>query len=560
MLPSCRPKSINLFAGCLVGLTAVFVGDYQVTPNQQAQPPAFLTAVARAGRTVVRLPSVERNRRWVLVVSNRDPASHRHVTVSRTTDREPAAALQPFVNPPSQQIAEFPGSYVGYETRRGSSPADAPATRTFRMHHGSGDFNDERFYSAVQFRRVWVTKALAIYLHPAADQPPADQLAAFATLFREQRLRVDRLLAATVSDVDHDGRFTVLIVPPGQGADAPRAFVRPADFDPSARCPFGNQADVMYFAGIPRDRELTRTLIAHEYAHAVCCGIRPGRTEEDWLNEAIAHRVETQTAGCPKNTAHRVLRFLDQPHAYPLVVENYHEAGLWREHGCRGAVISFLADCCRRHGDAEILRALIRGSRGVANVSTATSKDFVALNREWIATLAAPLAGERSPHVGVCGGFLFVGPRLQPLDRAIRIAPTAHAWFDIPADTSRVAIEATGTHAPGLMLVRAVRDGADVCGRLIGDRLCVVVTAPDSGSAVVRITFGCDTCRDGRAHRLAIRRDASPRAVQTRSSEFTVSGVSDAFPLSLRAMVEFADGSVAVGQSVLHRQPQLAGR
>ena len=77
----------------------------------------------------------------------------------------------------------------------------------------------------------------------------------------------------TARDVDGDGRFTILLSSwldhLGGGRYPVDGFVRVADLDPAYRSPFGNRCDMMYLnAGLKAGPHI-RTVMAHEYMHAV---------------------------------------------------------------------------------------------------------------------------------------------------------------------------------------------------------------------------------------------------------------------------------------------------
>ena len=74
-------------------------------------------------------------------------------------------------------------------------------------------------------------------------------------------------------DVDGDGRFTILLSSwldhLGGGRYPVDGFVRVADLDPAFRSPFGNQCDMMYLSTALKAGPHLRTVLAHEYMHAV---------------------------------------------------------------------------------------------------------------------------------------------------------------------------------------------------------------------------------------------------------------------------------------------------
>src|SRR5262249_57405787 len=74
-------------------------------------------------------------------------------------------------------------------------------------------------------------------------------------------------------DVDRDGRFTVLfsgwLARMQGGRVRLGGFVRGSDFYRDLAPPFGNRCDMMYLNADLRPRPFLRTLVAHEYTHAV---------------------------------------------------------------------------------------------------------------------------------------------------------------------------------------------------------------------------------------------------------------------------------------------------
>src|SRR5262249_7865045 len=143
-------------------------------------------------------------------------------------------------------------------------------------------------------------------------------------------------------DVDRDGRFTILLSPLlgklQAGKVAIDGFVRGSDFQLEAAPPFGNRCDMLYLNSRVRPGAYLRTLLAHEYTHAVLfCehvlerhlpGANPA-DEEGWLNEGLAHVVESLHGRSWQNLDYRVAAYQACPERYPLVVADYFHAGLW---------------------------------------------------------------------------------------------------------------------------------------------------------------------------------------------------------------------------------------
>ena len=197
-------------------------------------------------------------------------------------------------------------------------------------------------------------------------------------------------------DVDGDGRFTVLLSSwldhLGGGRYAVDGFVRVADLDPAFRSPLGNRCDMMYLSTALKSGPYVRTLLAHEYMHAVVFGQKgrgdraggaPSLEEEGWLDEAIAHLAEDSYGFSTSNIDYRVSAFLAKPERYQLVVDDYYAADLFRSHGNRGSTYLFLRWCADRHGP-DLLPALVHSRlRGVANLEGGTGSAFAGLYRRW---------------------------------------------------------------------------------------------------------------------------------------------------------------------------------
>jgi hypothetical protein len=248
----------------------------------------------------------------------------------------------------------------------------------------------------------------------------------------------------TARDVDSDGRFTVLmshwLTRLAGGRHAVDGFVRGADFDRALDPPFGNRCDMMYLSTALEPGPHLRTVVAHEYTHAVTLclkafssaaqgaveglhpGMRPHLEEEGWLDEGLAHLVEDVHGFSRSNVDYRVSAFLSQPVRYRLVVEDYYAADLFRSHGNRGATYLFLRWCADRFGPA-MVPALIRSDRrGIDNLEAATGVAFAELYRQWTVGLFLsgldPNLGPVPPSSydslairGRFGGWELAGPR-----------------------------------------------------------------------------------------------------------------------------------------------------
>ena len=169
-----------------------------------------------------------------------------------------------------------------------------------------------------------------------------------------------------------------------------------SDLDLAYSAPFGNRCDMMYLSTNLKSGPHLRTVLSHEYMHAVvfsgkcgqASGLRPVVVEEEgWLDEALAHLAEDQQGFSRSNIDYRISAFLSQPERYQLVVEDYYAANLFRSHGNRGSTYLFLRWCVDHYGP-ELMPALIHSRlRGIANLEDATGCSFAELFRRWSVAL-----------------------------------------------------------------------------------------------------------------------------------------------------------------------------
>ncbi len=229
-------------------------------------------------------------------------------------------------------------------------------------------------------------------------------------LFDLEIIPRSREIVGEHADVDGDGKLAILVTPwlgkLGGGATSLNGMVRSSDFQ-RIEAPFGNHADVIYVNSALRPGLALKTLLAHEYTHAVCFSRRLVAdaeattlpVEEDWLNESIAHVAEKLHGGDWSNLDRRIAAFLAAPQSAPLVVRDYYRAGLWRDPGCRGATFLFLQFCVNRFGE-QLLRDLVSAPfTGKGNLESATRMRFAELMRHW----ALALSEESSASLPLCG-------------------------------------------------------------------------------------------------------------------------------------------------------------
>lgn len=276
-----------------------------------------------------------------------------------------------------------------------------PRQKTFHLLTRDGDVSSASNYRAV----VGTLRALGAHVQvyvDEADGQPVDRkvLDDLVATFEEHVLPVAARTIGQARDVDGDGRFTVFLssclTRLAGGRHPVDGFVRGADFDLGLAPPFSNHCDMMYVSSALDSGPHLRTILAHEYTHAVTVsaksfsspsGRSTGIEEEGWLDEALAHLGEDLHGFSRTNLDYRVSAFLSQPESYRLVVDDYFAADLFRSHGNRGGTYLFLRYCADRFGP-RLLPALIRSKRvGVANLEAATGCRFPDLYREWSVAL-----------------------------------------------------------------------------------------------------------------------------------------------------------------------------
>jgi len=364
-------------------------------------------------------------------------------------ERQPFSKIAPLPAPVSER------SFSNSQNRQPAlvcKSSEVCRRRDFYIHVREGALDDPRCYQRVSARLLAEGRDVRVYLDE--DQLPSE-LAPEVTeelvrIFDEQILPVSRIHLGMHRDVDGDGKFAVLLThwlgKLRGGGTTVGGFVRGSDFDPDIAPPFGNQADVMYLNSQVRTGTELRTLLAHEYAHAVLFSVKDGGDEEDWLNEAIAHLAENMHGAEWSNLDHRLDTFLKDPSKSPLVVADYYQSGRWRDHGCRGATYLFLRWCVDQCG-VQLLGQLSESPEtGVDNIARATGATFPELFRHWAIAMAQPPSSTDSDGtVGPfrflslydrVGDYLLTGPKIQHWElpetaKPLKVQGTAVSFLEI---------------------------------------------------------------------------------------------------------------------------------
>lgn len=331
--------------------------------------------------------------------------------------------------------------------------------REFFLHVTEGDLSDPNQYVCVKAINVREGKYVRVYLDAQENRCniASNLIDEIVRIFDDEIVPRSKSLYGQCRDIDADEKFTILLSPwlsrLRGGKVSIGGFVRSSDFQKQASPPFGNRCDMMYLNSTLTPRAHLKALLAHEYAHAVAFGIRsrfdsqsgPLPVEEDWLNEAIAHLSENYHNACWSNIDHRVDAFLKNTAAYPLVVPDYYQAGMWRDRGCRGATFLFLRWCVDRFGWQIVPRLMKSSTRGIDNISSCTGLTFTELYRRWSVSLLQPSV-DRTRSIDInsrLGKYDLHGPNLTDWNIAkqdrhqIVLKGTTTTYLRIPSACSR---------------------------------------------------------------------------------------------------------------------------
>jgi hypothetical protein len=318
--------------------------------------------------------------------------------------------------------------------------------KVFFLFTKQGDFQNPANYTTIKAQLFRIGRHCQVYLDRAysdseAVRPAADE--AVRVFDEEVYSKAARVFGQAV-DVDRDGRFTLLFTDwlgkLQDGKVSVGGLVRGSDFYRDLEAPFSNRCDMMYLNTDLQPGPYLRTLVAHEYTHAIIfcehvLGPYPavGRTqdEESWLNEGLAHLAEDMHGYSWDNLDYRISAFLNDPQRYPLVVADYYAAGLWRHPGPRGAAYLFLRWCRDRYGPDLPARLVRSNLAGVTNLEVATGVPFAELFRQWSVALVTGDAGAWGTrgNQGKAGGSAPLGRLLcGPHFAAV---PLAHGRHDL---------------------------------------------------------------------------------------------------------------------------------
>lgn len=390
--------------------------------------------------------------------------------------------VQPAVRPENPQLDSDESEPLPLEPLTGKLPpirepveSQPPLDRVFHLMVRDGDVGSSQNYAAIPGRLRAVGKRVQVYVSTEdLDHVDTDLLRDLVQTFDDRVFPTAAGTFGQAFDIDGDGRFTIFLSSRlsrmGQGTQPVDGFVRVADLDRSYSPPFGNRCDMMYLNANLKAGPHLRTVVAHEYTHAVIFSqktlgsvqSRQGECrleEEGWLDEALAHLAEDLHGFSRSNLDYRVSAFLSRPEYYRLVVDDYYSANLFRSHGNRGSTYLFLRWCADQYGP-RLLPALIGSHRsGLTNLQETTHASFTDLYRRWSVALAAAALGPGVLEPGQAGNqFRTLDLRGSVDDRCLA-GPRIDRLG--PRD-GKTTWNATGTSSRFLMIEGVDADAVDV--------------------------------------------------------------------------------------------------
>lgn len=337
--------------------------------------------------------------------------------------------------------------------------------REFYLHVTDGDPSNAAHFAKLRCQIVMQNDRSAAYLDQqigmtSRHQTRAEQLADFAA--DELGPRLSEFLGR-VSDVDGDRRLSLVFTPWLDRLQGGRTklfgLVKQGDFRARQETPLSNRADVIFLNASLLEPSVSldfaKTILVHEFAHAACISQRLPNSarpqgacsEEDWLHEGQAHLAELRFGRSLGNMEHRITEYSRATHQFPLVVEDYYRAGLWRCHGCRGATATFFDWFVGRFGDQSAREVVASSSRGTRNLEQVAGVPFEQLFREWTVWLAKSVGQTGQPQSGRVKSWRDL-LNIEPLrlssdanDMTLEVRGTAAAFVVIEDSASASQIE-----------------------------------------------------------------------------------------------------------------------
>ncbi|QDU64526.1 Neutral metalloprotease precursor [Planctomycetes bacterium Pan216] len=449
----------------------------------------FPVATTSGTPIVVDLASPDEDRDYLVVVASMaDDYQASRVTFERSTVSSPDPIAAKSLSLDAAWLDRVKGLRLAMQHQRQQRQHNASHVvgrfanrKSFHLFVKEDNFHDVDNYVLVIGKLARVGKHCLIYVDEDdnPDKFSQEVLDEVVDTFDERILPKARATFGHHRDVDRNGRFTILFTHwlsnLSNGKVSLGGFVRGGDFFRDIDSPYSNQCDMMYLNSNLTTGSHLRTLLAHEYTHAITFSehvfgdylpTRNGEDEEAWLNEAISHLAENLLGDGWSNLDYRVSTFLNATHRYPLVVPDYYRAGLWRCHGCRGATYLFLRWCVDTFGE-EVLGELTQSNlQGMENLEVATGVPFEELFREWAVSLCLEDLSPRRdmmPSLDLRGRLdtrLLGGPAATPVAVGVQETELAATGFQpfavhVPrGTTTRLRIDAESRAKLQVTLVR----------------------------------------------------------------------------------------------------------
>lgn len=412
------------------------------------------------------LPAAREGRQYLVVVSNlsRNTASYMLDMAAERVDR---VEQLPLAHVERQTWIDTASAAEALPVSR-SRPAEALPRRSFWLHVGGGSVDNPATHRRFSARLAGAGDLVRVYVDEE-DRVPESTVRAIVARFESAIVPSVAGRLGMPGDVDGDGVFTIVLTSWLSRLDGGQlalgGLVRAHDFCTPATSPFANEADVLFLNAGLRPGAHLETLLAHEFAHAITCSRRQApwpfvsspTHEAAWLSEAIAHVAENLHSDNYSNLDYRVAGFLSAPQSAPLVVDDYQQAGLYRDPLVRGSAYLFLRWCVDEYG-LELLPRLVDSSRAsVENLEAATSESFDELYRRYSVDLFTdslwPPANDSDANrttvlpskidtASPLAGWGLAGPRTHlwnlndptTAPRQIALAGTSSAYLRVVAD------------------------------------------------------------------------------------------------------------------------------
>ena len=267
-----------------------------------------------------------------------------------------------------------------------------PVTRSFAIQTQSGDSHDSAFYEMVEAKLRKVGQKVAVYVDQRDLQAVSEQVLLEIVEIVDKDIP-ERVITkiGQARDTDGDGRLTIVLSQAlsriGNGTVVLDGFVRPSDFASGGTFPRSHSSDMIYLNSRVSGGPFLKSLLAHEYTHAVVASNRIENdselAEESWLDEGLAHLAERWVDGSWDNLDYRISAFLHASQDFRLIVNDQDGLRESREHGHRGASYLFLSWCESVFGP-ELPRRLVESSGvGLGDLEKLTGRSMDELFRGW---------------------------------------------------------------------------------------------------------------------------------------------------------------------------------